>query len=180
MTDATALELDSPFHVADSSPAPRFGSIPSTPRKRRRQSAPRLLLHSVTLSGPRTALSSSSQIVMGNQQRLVHSGLLPQDRPTARNIDASPSLDGSHRPSALHQPPPIPKQSFSDVVAPEVMERMPAEPDMIRTKSQPRMDELNTLLRHPTLYDPVCVPRFPIVLCHGASFYPFERSPRHC
>lgn len=34
-------------------------------------------------------------------------------------------------------------------------------------KSAPRMDELNSLLRHPTLYDPVLVPRFPIVLCHG-------------
>lgn len=28
-------------------------------------------------------------------------------------------------------------------------------------------DEINTLLRHPALYDPILVPRFPIVLCHG-------------
>ncbi|KAK4054507.1 hypothetical protein OIV83_001001 [Microbotryomycetes sp. JL201] len=44
------------------------------------------------------------------------------------------------------------------------------------THSQPFMDEINTLMRHPTLYDPVIKPRLPIVLCHG--LYGFDvRGP---
>ncbi|KAL8293714.1 hypothetical protein RQP46_000415 [Phenoliferia psychrophenolica] len=40
----------------------------------------------------------------------------------------------------------------------------------------PYLDELNTLLRHPTLYDPILAPRHPIVLCHG--LYGFDvRGP---
>ncbi|KAM0791325.1 hypothetical protein ACM66B_005795 [Microbotryomycetes sp. NB124-2] len=38
------------------------------------------------------------------------------------------------------------------------------------------MDEINTLMRHPTLYDPIIKPRLPIVLCHG--LYGFDvRGP---
>lgn len=43
-------------------------------------------------------------------------------------------------------------------------------------KVERRLDELNTLLRHPTLYNPVLCPRNPIVLCHG--LYGFDvRGP---
>lgn len=38
-------------------------------------------------------------------------------------------------------------------------------------RSAPNVDELDSLLRHPALYDPVLAPRFPIVLCHG-TFMP--------
>jgi hypothetical protein len=34
-------------------------------------------------------------------------------------------------------------------------------------KSRLGFDELNTLLRHPALHDPILIPRFPIVLLHG-------------
>lgn len=44
-----------------------------------------------------------------------------------------------------------------------------------REQSAPHVDELNSLLRHPTLYDPVLVPRFPIVLCHGEFASRFVR-----
>jgi hypothetical protein len=49
------------------------------------------------------------------------------------------------------------------------------------SKSSPSMDEINTLLRHPALYDPVLKPRFPIVLCHGklASSLLGEESRAH-
>lgn len=40
----------------------------------------------------------------------------------------------------------------------------------VDTKSVPFKDELNTLLRHPALYDPILAPRYPIVLCHGKPF----------
>ncbi|KAK4056704.1 hypothetical protein OIO90_002256 [Microbotryomycetes sp. JL221] len=44
------------------------------------------------------------------------------------------------------------------------------------TRSQPFMDEINTLMRHPALHDPVLKPRLPIVLCHG--LYGFDvRGP---
>jgi hypothetical protein len=36
-------------------------------------------------------------------------------------------------------------------------------------KSRLGFDELNTLLRHPALHDPILIPRFPIVLLHGKS-----------
>lgn len=49
-------------------------------------------------------------------------------------------------------------------------------PYSTRLKSQPQMDELNTLLRHPALYDPILIPRFPIVLCHGESHLSLQRG----
>lgn len=34
-------------------------------------------------------------------------------------------------------------------------------------RSAPQVDEINSLLRHPALYDPILKPRNPLVLCHG-------------
>jgi hypothetical protein len=36
-------------------------------------------------------------------------------------------------------------------------------------RSAPQVDEINSLLRHPALYDPILKPRNPLVLCHGES-----------
>lgn len=51
------------------------------------------------------------------------------------------------------------------------LNQQPSTPSAIHnlhsTSQMSQMDEINTLLRHPTLYDPVLKPRFPIVLCHG-------------
>ncbi|ORY89301.1 Alpha/Beta hydrolase protein [Leucosporidium creatinivorum] len=43
-------------------------------------------------------------------------------------------------------------------------------------RSAPQVDEINSLLRHPALYDPILKPRNPLVLCHG--LYGFDvRGP---
>lgn len=57
------------------------------------------------------------------------------------------------------------------------VERKEPEVEQASTKSAPYVDELNTLLRHPALYDPVLAPRFPIVLCHGKSALVCLRLP---
>ncbi|SCV71970.1 BQ2448_4664 [Microbotryum intermedium] len=45
-------------------------------------------------------------------------------------------------------------------------------------KEEPQLDQINSLLRHPTLYDPIRKPRNPIVLCHG--LYGFDvRGPSY-
>lgn len=176
---ATPLELDSPFYVAESSSGPRFDTTPFRPHKRCRQSSPqRALVHAIfaSPSPPRPTTSQISSSSFGNQQRLLHTGLSPQDCITTHYFDSASSLAGSHLSSVSRQPPPIPKSSYCDIAQPEVVEKKRNEPELIATKSQPRMDELNTLLRHPTLYDPVCVPRFPLVLCHGQSFSPNRYS----
>jgi hypothetical protein len=74
----------------------------------------------------------------------------------------SEQTPSQQEPPAFHAP----AASSGNDPHPEQGERM--------TKSEPQRDEINTLLRHPALYDPVLAPRFPIVLCHGPLF-PFLR-----
>lgn len=54
--------------------------------------------------------------------------------------------------------PPQPTTNLSGLDS----DRVPVAPS-----PSPRMDELNTLLRHPALYDPLMRPKNPLVLCHG-------------
>ena len=57
-------------------------------------------------------------------------------------------------------PPPPPTANRSGLSS----DRVPVPPS-----PPPRLDELNTLLRHPALYEPLMRPKNPLVLCHGTS-----------
>lgn len=59
--------------------------------------------------------------------------------------------------------PPFPPRTPSD------QPRKPPPPTFPQQPHQP--DIIHQLISNPTLFDPVRTPRYPIVLCHGSSFY---------
>lgn len=150
--------VNCPLHVAPhSSTSARSRTMPSRALSR---TSLRLQKSSTTILIPSGDLSPRRQFL-----RQIHSGLLPQERtPISANSTHAPfqlnsAMSGTITlPGNMHRVTDGPVDKKHDVERPSVA-----------SKSAPYVDELNTLLRHPTLYDPVLVPRFPIVLCHGSS-----------
>ena len=48
----------------------------------------------------------------------------------------------------------------------------PPEPADRDRDNRESLDEIHRLMQNPVLYDPLRAPRYPIVLCHGASLLP--------
>lgn len=125
------------------------------------------------------AVASTSTLPF--RQRRHSSTLLAQDHAVLDDIPASfvgaaspPSTagDGTRSAASLSDASPEHTRLREKRLAQAGKGKTPA-----LSRSAPRLDELNTLLRHPTLYDPVLTPRFPIVLCHGPCTCGTARPP---
>ncbi|KAK4704937.1 triacylglycerol lipase, partial [Phenoliferia sp. Uapishka_3] len=78
--------------------------------------------------------------------------------------------------SGAHPTPNITDKTDTTTKDQPVIEKKEEDKNSTSRGSGPYVDEINTLLRHPTLYDPILAPRYPIVLCHG--LYGFDvRGP---
>ncbi|SCZ88576.1 BZ3500_MvSof-1268-A1-R1_Chr2-1g04501 [Microbotryum saponariae] len=103
----------------------------------------------------------------------------PSFRPASDSIRESSSSPRPHRPSdgfrlpteANNTLPSQPGSAQGSTSSPSsnhsTQPKTEHEPNS--QKAEPRVDQINSLLRHPTLYDPIRKPRNPIVLCHGQS-----------
>ncbi|BGP40297.1 hypothetical protein JCM10449v2_004256 [Rhodotorula kratochvilovae] len=116
---------------------------------------------------------------------LVASAALASSSSPAAAHSAAVRTPGLLLPASASEPRPSPPAEKADLSSPSTPASSSTEPPATpprRSKSPgpPRpaspYGEINALVRHPTLYDPVLKPRFPIVLCHG--LYGFDvRGP---
>ncbi|GAA5833483.1 hypothetical protein JCM9279_001539 [Rhodotorula babjevae] len=92
--------------------------------------------------------------------------------PPSSTPSAAPAPSATTAAAATPQPAaPAPSEKAG---APEARRARPPQPGPPRPASP--YGEINALVRHPTLYEPLLKPRFPIVLCHG--LYGFDvRGP---
>lgn len=108
-----------------------------------------------TPSRPAAILTTSP--LLPSQQPSHHSRHFSLFRSTPKASEASPQLLTNSTSTGLP-----PSTNLGPAESPTAKQEPPACPS-------PRMDELNTLLRHPALYNPLLKPRDPIVLLHGTS-----------
>jgi hypothetical protein len=156
----SSLSSDSKF-----SPTPRSGPIPPLPRPqappslRRRLHRPRnyppapsTRLHSSVQ--PRQFSSTSSQFKPALAYHDLVSSILD---PTTVSVNVESSAQRGT--STIANPVP---ESKSDSLA-----TTPSRPSRLPPRPASPYGEINELIRHPTLYNPILKPRHPIVLCHG-------------
>lgn len=159
---------DSRNRSCDVSPTPRSGALSSRSRSRTG-----LYAH-VRLTGSRTHAPATSVRLQSPQNRHFAS-TRSQPKPALAYHDlaaanVSPTSTGSI-PSTVDAG----SQRGTSTVAESVTARSetkenaadPPRPWSLPPRPPSPYGEINELIRHPTLYDPILKPRHPIVLCHG-------------
>ncbi|SGY24278.1 BQ5605_C019g09030 [Microbotryum silenes-dioicae] len=109
----------------------------------------------------------------------------PSFRPASDSIRENSSSPRPHRPTDGFRLPTeanttLPSSAQGSTSSPSSKQstQPKTEHEPNSQKEEPRADQINSLLRHPTLYDPIRKPRNPIVLCHG--LYGFDvRGPSY-
>ena len=80
-----------------------------------------------------------------------------------RRLSTSARLTATESSASLHDTSPQPSSSTE---SPQAASSLSSSSTAESSDQHP----IAALMRHPTLFDPVRIPRNPIVLCHGASF----------
>lgn len=169
--DAAHLALE-----ADSKPArsSRSSSHDTSPSRRQ------VLSHNLSRTRARSTTSSGVLLASSSGPNPAHFPSRVDSQTRLLSLSAlfrpSFSLFGNalqSETSSSSSPPPY-TSARSDGTAGGGRQQSEGDKERRREPDVPKLplDEINTLLRHPTLYDPVLRPRHPIVLCHGA----FENS----
>jgi len=169
------LDLPLPNHPRSTS------SSPSPPRSRppasRRSSTVYLASSHGGAAGARafsTARTASQPVVVGEQPAAAPAPpAYSNSPPSSLAPSPSPSLAASASASSTADPQPAAPTPSEKAGGPEGRRARPPQPGPPRPASP--YGEINALVRHPTLYEPLLKPRFPIVLCHGASLSLFRR-----